>query len=177
MASQIILVNGLPAAGKTTLATALTRVLDVPMISRDAVKEALYDALDPRIPIPKLAAFASASIWQLAGFFNDTVILESFWLKDRDLKYVQAGLQVAGAGDVVEIWCDAPPAVSRQRYISRLRDGVHGDPDRLQEYARWVAEAVPLHLCPVITVNTEGDVDVIGLGEQLRHHVSGLASR
>ncbi|MGN0775111.1 MAG: AAA family ATPase [Candidatus Ventricola sp.] len=40
-----ILVSGLPAAGKSTMAAYLSERLRIPMFSKDAIKERLYDAL------------------------------------------------------------------------------------------------------------------------------------
>lgn len=40
-----ILVAGMPAAGKSTLAKRLSRELGLPMFSKDAIKETLYDTL------------------------------------------------------------------------------------------------------------------------------------
>ena len=41
----VILVNGLPATGKTTLARRLSADLRLPLIAKDAIKEALFDTL------------------------------------------------------------------------------------------------------------------------------------
>jgi predicted kinase len=45
VAERVILVNGLPGSGKTTLARRLGAALGVPVVSKDAVKEALLTAV------------------------------------------------------------------------------------------------------------------------------------
>lgn len=40
-----ILVSGMPASGKSTMAAYLSRVLGMPMFSKDAIKERLYDSV------------------------------------------------------------------------------------------------------------------------------------
>ena len=40
-----ILVTGIPAAGKSTIANSLAEMLDVPVISKDSIKEILFDGL------------------------------------------------------------------------------------------------------------------------------------
>lgn len=42
---QVILVNGLPATGKTTLAQRLASDLHLPLFAKDAIKETLFDTL------------------------------------------------------------------------------------------------------------------------------------
>ena len=41
----VILVNGLPATGKTTLARRLATDLRLPLLAKDAIKETLFDTL------------------------------------------------------------------------------------------------------------------------------------
>lgn len=43
--SACILIAGLPATGKSTFASLLTRELGIPCISKDAIKESLFDTL------------------------------------------------------------------------------------------------------------------------------------
>jgi predicted kinase len=45
MEDLVVVATGIPASGKTTLATALSAQLEWPLISKDVVKEALFDAL------------------------------------------------------------------------------------------------------------------------------------
>jgi len=49
MADYLVLVNGLPGSGKTTLANQLASAMDVPVICKDVLKEAMAAAL-PGIP-------------------------------------------------------------------------------------------------------------------------------
>jgi predicted kinase len=44
MVDRLVLVNGLPGSGKTTLASQLAAHLSVPWVSKDSVKELLADA-------------------------------------------------------------------------------------------------------------------------------------
>ena len=41
----IVLVNGAPASGKTTLSRRLAGDLGLPLLAKDAIKEVLYDTL------------------------------------------------------------------------------------------------------------------------------------
>lgn len=41
----LVVVTGMPAAGKTTLAKSLRRELCLPLIAREEIKERLYDTL------------------------------------------------------------------------------------------------------------------------------------
>jgi glucokinase len=46
----VVLVNGLPAAGKTTLARALSNRLSLPLFSKDVIKEAHADVFGVQPP-------------------------------------------------------------------------------------------------------------------------------
>jgi predicted kinase len=43
--APLVIVSGAPGSGKTTLATRLSQDLGLPMLDRDALKEALADAI------------------------------------------------------------------------------------------------------------------------------------
>ena len=45
MAAGVVLVNGCPGSGKTWVARRLAAALGLPLLRKDAVKEALWDAL------------------------------------------------------------------------------------------------------------------------------------
>jgi len=85
-----------------------------------------------------------------------------------DLAWARAGLSVARATTVVELWCDVDPALARRRYSERRRSAVFADAERLAtDYDDWAARAEPLALGPVLRLGTSGPVDVAGVCERI----------
>jgi hypothetical protein len=80
VAGSLVLVNGLPGAGKTTLATALAGAMRVPLVTKDGIKEALAD-LAPMVGSRVLGAAAMELAWAVAAALPGPVILESWWFR------------------------------------------------------------------------------------------------
>jgi predicted kinase len=167
MARDVVMVNGLPGSGKSSLAPRLAAALGGACLTEDRVKEALADAVVTEVP--DLGGVAMDTVWTLAAAMSGTVVVDSWWFRPRDLERARAGLARSGAKATVEVWCDVPAAVARARYIARKRHTVHADAEKLAtEWAGWAATAEPLALGPVIRVDTAGTVDVRALAEQVR---------
>ncbi|GAB2620814.1 AAA family ATPase [Pseudactinotalea suaedae] len=169
MPDLLILVNGLPGAGKTTLAHQLGASVDAVVISKDAIKEAMADAL--RLDEQSAAALGAAAMeaaWVLAAAVARTVLVESWWFAPRDLEFVRAGIAAVSPDRVVEVWCDAGTATARSRYVARRRHAVHQDVERLErDWETWASQGRPLGLSPVVEVDTSGPVDVAGLAAEV----------
>ncbi|TDC12851.1 hypothetical protein E1265_29060 [Streptomyces sp. 8K308] len=171
-----VLVNGLPGAGKSTLARALADELALPLLSKDAVKETLADTLAVTRPsgLPDrewsrvLGAAAGETLWTLLADARGGAVLESPWLAHLR-PVVRAGLRRAGVAEAEahEVWCDVPVEVARRRCGARMaaRHAVH--PERAGGYdgdwELWSRNAEPLGLGVVHRVDTTGPVDVPGL--------------
>lgn len=160
MATDLVLVNGLPGSGKSTLARGLASALDAPMLSKDIVKESLGTLLPDAMAVPALGAIAMDVVWQLAAALAALVVVESWWYRVRDLQHVEEGLRAADAHRAVEIWCDVPAELARARYARRARPAMYDDARHLAEdWPAWAAHGVPLALTPVLRVDTARAVE------------------
>ena len=154
MAESLILVNGLPGAGKTMLSSLLGQALGVPVLSKDFIKEALADASSNRLASRRLGQIASDAMWQLSAAMPGRVIVESWWYRPRDVDYVLDGIALSETPNVVEVWCDVPADLAWKRYLERQRHQVHPAAISETDWASWSTGAVPLGVGRVVRVDT-----------------------
>jgi predicted kinase len=163
----VVLVNGLPGAGKTTLARILSQGLRLPLLSKDTIKEAHADVLGTEPPPgwsqrrwnAALGAAASETMWALLADAPGGAVLESCWPKDVR-HFVTQGLQRAGGRRPVEIWCEVPLETARRRFEERHpRHAIHGEPLTDTEWERWRITAQPLQVGPTLRIDTTSPVD------------------
>jgi glucokinase len=167
VANAAILVNGLPASGKTTIATQLALLLGCPVLSKDPVKELFADLTAPTVPGETLGGIAMDAVWALAERIPDGVIVDSCWLSGRDETFARAGVARSGATRVVELWCELPFAETRIRFDARSPERHRIHDDRLDDFA----DAKPLGIWPVVRVDTRLPVDFDVLLPDLARHL------
>ncbi|MEV6060083.1 AAA family ATPase [Nocardia asteroides] len=169
MDKLLVLVNGLPGSGKSTLGRALAPELNAQFLSKDTVKESLatcLDTIDPRV----LGGIAMDTVWALAGAVPGTVVIDSWWFKPRDLQHARTGILVTEATHAVEVWCSVDAATAKSRYANRQRPAIHQDTRRLAvDWTGWAAEAAPLGLTSTLVVDTTGPIDCARLADRIRH--------
>jgi predicted kinase len=160
MQRQIVLVSGPPGAGKSTLAVPLAAQLGFPLLTKDTIKEAIWDALDP--PPGDLAwsrrvgGAAMEVLWAVAACCPQAVLEANF----RPHSELERTALTALQARIVEVYCVCSPAEAQHRYAER---GPHRHPthvlrtlttDALNEFDQ------PFGLGPVIEVNTEQPLDL-----------------
>ena len=152
--TPLVIVCGPPAVGKTTLAKALSTQLGLPIISKDALKEALMDHVggSPAVGAAAFAVqFAMAHELLRAGV---GIILEGAFFVDQ----VELA-DIAGLGDTVVIRLDCPLEVLEKRYIDRQGSrhpshrGLEALPDLRQRVRTGSYDPPDLHR-PVLRVDT-----------------------
>lgn len=170
MAASLILVNGLPGSGKTTLSRQLGDMLQLPVISKDVLKEALADSTGGCVSGGRLGQIASDTMWQLAAAVPGTAVVESWWYRPRDLEHARRGAALSGAPAMTEIWCDVGAGTARARYERRVRHAIHTmDPATADAtWAEWSEHGAPLDLGTTIRVDAETAVDLAGLADLIR---------
>lgn len=168
---SLIIVNGLPASGKTTLATQLSAELSLPLFSKDAIKETLADALTAFHSREEaslewshqLGLAAAACLWRLLSDAGGRAIIESPWLAHlRPIVALELDQLRILTHD--EIWCDIPLSLARERFESRAleRHWIHSESSGSKDadWEMWGRMAEPLGLGTVHRVDTTKSVDV-----------------
>jgi len=159
-----VLVTGLPGSGKTTLAAPVAAALDLPLLAKDTIKEALWDALGPgdRVWGTELGRAAALALESLAQSLPGGVI-DHFVHADTAARWTS----LPGA---VEVRCACAPQISRQRYAARQRHPCHFDGEQLLDrYDFWIREDAARGAgCPRLDVDTAVAVDVDAIARWVR---------
>jgi predicted kinase len=165
-----VVVSGPPAAGKSTLAVPLAAELDLPLIAKDTIKEALMRILDvPDVATSRRLGRASVEALMAVARQCPTAVLESAWHRDA----ARAQLQALDA-PIVEVFCRCDPAVVEQRYRARAatRPAGHFDGSRTTAERAGTFSGVPIGGdWPLVEVRTDRLVDISALAAEIRHHL------
>jgi predicted kinase len=169
-----VVVSGLAASGKTSLAQPLAQALSLPLISKDGIKEALFEAVGygGMTWSKTLSRAADAAMVRIAQDLEGAV-LDNFWYSET-VDELLAPLP----RPIVEVFCRCDPEVAYERFRSRVRHPGHADqerdPDTLRAPFFTRAKKLPLRtLGPVVEVNTERPVDVRAVAARVTETADG----
>ena len=164
---RFILVSGLPGAGKTFVASRIAPLLMLPIIDKDDLLEALFEARDSgviNLPTRRALSRASDELMKRAAIVSDGAILSSFW-------HVQGMMRDSGtptawvpeiSTNVVNLHCVCPADLAAQRFVERTRHPGHGDDARtaedIKKEFRTLEMLGPPQCGPRIDVDTAGPI-------------------
>lgn len=176
--TRAVLVNGVPATGKSSIARALGLRLRLPVLSLDTVKEALFDELGhgngDREFGRALGRASMQAIWSIVAAFpaGSAVVIEA-WFRRPPHDPVLRGIERAGIDRWVEVWCHASPAVLAERYAARDRNPGHPPASYATELAELAETVQPMSIEPCLSVDTTdfASVDLDGITGWVRQQL------
>jgi predicted kinase len=157
----LLIVNGLPATGKTGLARQLGRELHWPIIHKDAIKELLFDTLghgtlerSRELGVATIALLYHMAACQLRA--GVSAIVESNFKPTAAAQQLNLLLAKHGAR-ALQILCTCAPAERQRRFFARARHPGHADAAlSAAERAALLSERLdPIPLAaPLLTLDT-----------------------
>lgn len=166
----IVVVSGAPGSGKTSLARPLAAELRLPLLSKDVVKETLFDELGigDRLWSRRMGRASMAVLYRIAAT-SPAAVIEAVFHRDVAVD----DLRALGK-PVLEVHCQCDPALAIERFQHRADDERHpGHLDsrqpqnKLEELVQDTCR--PLGLGgPLLEVDTTGAVDVGAVAEWVR---------
>ncbi len=163
MTPLYVLVGGWPGSGKSTLSAALATELGLALLSKDAIKEALMDALGSPASVEDSQRLGVAAVYATlrAAAGVPGAVIDSTWFEySRPLVDRLPGVRV-------EVRCHAAVDVVQARYRARARDIRHLD-DLRDPQELWGAPVPPLGVGPLIEVDTTRPVDARDVAHRIR---------
>ncbi len=152
---RLIIVNGLPGTGKTTLARRLSTDLRLPIFSRDGMYETLYDALECQVhgSPPMLAPATFTLLYYVIGSLlaaGQSAIVEGFFGRPelRGAEFLH--LQQTSDFEPFQILCKADGEILVERFLARVgtegRHTGHSDLEWLEHNKERLLQG---HLTPL----------------------------
>ena len=155
---MFVLVAGPPGSGKSTLASPPASELSLPLLAKDAIKDALIEALGAPATVEESRTLGRASVMAMltmAGACPGAVLDSTFY------PYTLPHLR-ALPGQLVEIRCVCPRHAVEARYRARSGSRARGYFDSVRPAGElWNEHHVtPTGLGRLIEVDTTDQVDV-----------------
>jgi predicted kinase len=159
----LLIVTGLPCAGKTSIAERLAADLNLPLITKDGIKELLFDALGWK-DRQWSKQLSQASV-ELLFYFTESqlavgnsLIIECNFQSDLAAPRLRE-MQARYAAVIFQVFCRAENAILYERFKARTgaRHPGHADEQYLAEF-NAILDRTPQDMlaldCPVVIVDT-----------------------
>ncbi len=176
----VVVVQGPPAAGKTTIARGIASRLRLPLIAKDTIKEALFDGLGTG-DLAWSQKLGTATYLAMLALVEDSVAAGASVVIEANFVRGGEARLAALPARFVQVHCSAPLDVLLKRYRRRERHPGHVDAERIDalrdavESGRHDALELPGE---TIRLDTSEEVDVDAVVRRIRRaelwqHVAG----
>ncbi|WP_265519375.1 AAA family ATPase [Nitratireductor luteus] len=172
---QAIIVNGVPASGKSTVSERLIQALHdadiaaVPL-SLDTIKEGLFVHVGTgdREHNRMLGRASYHAIFNTIASFPDRLVpVIDAWHGFQPEGVLRDHIALARIERVIELWCRVSPETAAARYRTRTAGRHTGHPPAsyADELFELTKRAKPFAIGPVVEINAEKPIDSRVLGE------------
>jgi predicted kinase len=174
----VILVNGVPASGKSTLAHALAQHFTLPYLSLDGIKEPFMARLGDvdRELNRQLGYAAYQAIWSMVAQAPlRCIYVIDAWFGFQPREQLNQYLREAGVAQVLEVWNQISGELAAERYAARAGQRPKGHPgvEYLPELRALADRAMPLALGPVLRIDQAQPLDISRIKHWLAQHGIG----
>lgn len=161
---RVVLVNGVPASGKSTVSVALSQATGWPLLRLDTIKDPFLTHIEGvDRPFNRILGRASyeAIFSVLADAPDGTTAIVDAWFGFQPPEVLEAHLAKAGITETAEVWCYAPPEVVGARYGARASQRPKGHPgvEYVEELKVLAGRARPLARGPLLELETSSPAD------------------
>jgi chloramphenicol 3-O-phosphotransferase len=184
MMNRYIIISGLPASGKSTVARAVAHELALPVLDKDALLESLFERLgigDARWR-RRLSRAADQDFRDQAEQSKGAV-LASWWKHplSPDDSGTPTEWLASLPGLLVEVHCNCSPAIAARRFVMRKRHPGHLDDrwsyvDLLASFSQQTLLG-PLRIGCVVDVQTENEFELGALMSDIAQAFEEAPSR
>jgi glucokinase len=172
---RVVMVNGVPASGKSSVSRVLADAMGWPILALDTIKNPFLSILPPgdRLFNRTLGRASYGAIFDLiADAPSGCSFIVDAWFGFQPLEVLEQGLARAGVTELAEIWCQAPPETVGRRYSERLgqRPAGHPGADYVPELIALAEGSRPTGLSPHLKVDTTSAVSA----DTLRNWINSI---
>jgi hypothetical protein len=165
---RFVVISGIPGSGKSTVGERIATLLGLDVIDKDVILEASLPGgvVDPETR-DRLSRQADHAMRTKVQVSRGAVLISHWRRPELSMASGTPTEWLTMLPDLVEVHCVCSPSTAARRFLDRERHRGHGDerhdPGDLLERFHALADLGPLGIGTTVTVDTEGDLDVMAV--------------